>query len=251
MAKTPKSARKGFTLIELLVVISIIAILIALLLPAIQAAREAARSTQCKNNLRQIGISFHTFADSDPAERYSSGAYDFKRDGCVDTYGWTADMKKIGAGNANNLRCPTSPIRGLEKLNDIIGLTPSSNGNNAPADRQGKGVCANTATAGSTTNIYLTAFLIGEGHNTNYSESWFACRGQAQLSQISNELYINPGPIATVTASFKDLRNTSGPLSRRSVDNSDVPASAIPVMGDASAGDVNEARRPARRCPPR
>src|SRR5436190_2537099 len=47
---------RGFTLVELLVVIAIIGILIALLLPAIQAAREAARRSQCKNNLKQLGL---------------------------------------------------------------------------------------------------------------------------------------------------------------------------------------------------
>ncbi len=101
-------SRPGFTLIELLVVISIIAILVSLLLPAVQQAREAARRTQCRNNLKQMGLAFANYHDVHgvhPPAMINSGRFEsfpFYSQGnrVLNTTGWALLLPFLEQANA-------------------------------------------------------------------------------------------------------------------------------------------------------
>ena len=237
--------RRGFTLIELLIVISVTAILIALLLPALQSAREAARSAQCKNHLRQFGIALYAWSDTDPGKRLCSGAFDLKRDGDPTLFGWQADVAKVNGANAADMLCPSSELRGTEKLNDMIGGTPTSNGANAPADRLLVGPF-NLLILGVDKVEFdgqtfqglksLTQAAVRRGVNTNYASSWHMVRGGLlfQVDSVS-EVLLADGK------DCKDFGRTRGPLSQFQLSSAEIPASSVPLLADAAPGDASEA----------
>lgn len=59
-----RQSRDGFTWKDLLVVIVVSGVMIFLLLPAISRPREANRRNQCRNNLKQIGLALHNYAQA-------------------------------------------------------------------------------------------------------------------------------------------------------------------------------------------
>lgn len=141
--------RRGFTLVELLVVIAIIGVLIALLLPAVQSAREAARRSQCSNNLKQIGLSLHTYHDVN--KKFPAGAY------------WG------GASSAwrGSIYIRLLPFMEQQNLYDQFNLNAATDGQTGPDGKPLVSTVVQTLICPSDTN----ASLLGDRSIHNYCAS--------------------------------------------------------------------------------
>jgi prepilin-type N-terminal cleavage/methylation domain-containing protein len=108
IVKPTKHFRQAFTLIELLVVLAIIAILASLLLPVLAGSKEKAKRTACKNNLRQLIIATHLYAN-DAREKLPTGISDSGDDysPVVSTNTWQHFVDSSGSHKI--IGCPGLP----------------------------------------------------------------------------------------------------------------------------------------------
>jgi prepilin-type N-terminal cleavage/methylation domain-containing protein len=213
--------RLGFTLIELLVVIAIIAVLVALLLPAVQQAREAARRTQCKNNLKQIGLALHNYHEQFNILPYgtaaSGGSYaTLIPSGVKNATGWLSllpNLDQAPAYNQYNFNAASGPWLvnsgtlaggGVPAVNEQVAaiaipgfLCPSDNGpkTNGPYDpgwSKGVGPYGCSVNIQSARSNYGFAVLSGQAGNAGgnwnaepLNPSWGG-RAKAMFGEDSN-----------------------------------------------------------------
>jgi len=213
--------QRGFTLIELLVVIAIIAVLIALLLPAVQQAREAARRTQCRNNLKQMGLALHNYHDSfnvlPPAilnsGRYNSATYHTATNPILNTTGWVFLLPYIDQAPAYNMYnfnvCSSMsspyglPVAGTDATNVAV-ISSNQPWLNCPSHPfAGQSVTSGAGTASdfySRNQARRTSYAFSTGSFTDYSGPYQSTSGDIRVGAFGNSGAARIGDITDGTS---------------------------------------------------
>jgi prepilin-type N-terminal cleavage/methylation domain-containing protein len=232
--------RQAFTLIELLVVIAIIGVLVGLLLPAVQQAREAARRSSCTNNLKQLGLAVHNFADKfgermptgvsgwyDGSGNYTGSAFLVLLPYLEQTTAWDAWRDKgptnrrfFGKDDPRN----NSTKNGAAGMTDFVGtfICPSK-------DRGGQYFTTVDIPGG---NGMCGDYAVSQGSNDGASNGW---RGNGAFMTPGNN---NQDYFGDDGLKFKDI--TDGLSNTFAFGEKHVPPTAI--AGNISTGNGDDAK---------
>lgn len=243
-------SKPGFSLLDLTTVLGVTFVFALLSLQLIAVERQRANNNKCRNKLRQIALSMNVFADMDPKGRFSSGAPDYCRDGCPDTWGWIADYVNSGLADANGIYCDASRAKGGQYLNQVLALKPGDQQVLSPGDRAKDGICGSrlfplTKTSGSAKTDFFSGtedsssqrseliarWFLDKSYNSNYTASWVLVRSQPRLETNKGGF---ASPVRKGKLNFTTLQATYGPLTLRMMDAGYVPASTIPFVGCGS-----------------
>ena len=264
-------AAAGFTLVELLVVIAIIGTLVGLLLPAVQAAREAARRSSCSNNLKQIGLALHTFADAQkcfpPGNYFGNQGFQYSWIAGIlpqieasDTYNnlnWNDVWKitggaQLGVDNAGT----TANQNAISKFRSSLFVCPSSP---MPVLRTGAYSAAGHITpsyagvAGSSDKVFKPSLTENSGDSGNrcpeYTDRSTPADGCRCLNGVLSPPYNNAN-WTTVRNGVIAAGGTSGPLHSQGLKLSKITdgLSKVLMVGEQSSwgldssGNRNECR---------
>lgn len=243
----------AFTLVELLVVIFIIGVLVALLLPAVNAARETSRSAACGNNLRQFGIGFAERAQRH--EAFTSGAWDWARDGALTEKGWVADLVNAGIP-VGQMTCRSNPNQLSEAIQQLMEYVPpndtcvdrvGSAGQTLPDGTTIKNACRQIVEQNLPPNSAARLALaenavLAKFYNSNYTATWFLVRGGVNLDDSGNLKAMYPACDTTI----KSRNVCVGPLTQGRIDRSTVGVSFVPFLADGSGVAMRSTSFPSR-----
>jgi len=228
----------------MMVTMSIIAFLIAILLPVLQRVRESARDTNCKSNLRQIGLGLTQY--STRMGSYCSGAWDWRRDGAVHEVGWVADL--VNQGNpVGEMLCPSSPNRLSQVFHQLLTMDGAANtcadsiggpNRTLPDNTVAENPCRKISGGSGATNKadVLNELLLKKAYNTNYAAGWFLVRTDVNIDRSGALINSNSG----CQKSQKERSCTIGPLVQARIGGAKVPANIIPIMGCGALADQGE-----------
>ena len=170
---------------------------------------------------------------------YCSGAFDWRRDGAVTEIGWVADLVGLSIP-VGKMLCPSNPAQVSETYNDLLSMDVSNL--DACVDRVGRPpktlpdgtveanpcrqIIGSQMDAGEERQALVSARIMAEDYNTNYTASWLLVRSRPLLDANGNVVSQKPG----CSSSLLSRSATIGPMNQTILDAASISTSTLPFL---------------------